>query len=100
VAESRGTDRRGGHVVKLRATQLDDHGAIHLVANEMFADNVERGIVAALPREAGPAQADCPNQVPVVIGNAFTRDLRHAGRYTEAEVTIVDGDGGFRVEFS
>jgi hypothetical protein len=91
---------QGGHIVKLRATQLDGHGTIHLVANEMFADNVERGILAALPAGAASARADCPNHVPVVIGNSFTCDLRQAGRYNRARVTIVDGDGGFRLAFS
>jgi uncharacterized protein DUF4333 len=90
----------GGHVVHLRATQLDDKGAIHLVANELFADNVERGIVAALPVTATTPRAVCPNHVPVVIGNAFTCTLTHGGRYSRARVTIVDGDGGFRLSFS
>ena len=91
---------RTGHVVKLRATQLDDHGTIHLVANEIFADNVERAILADLPRGTTSPRADCPNHVPVVIGDAFTCDLRHAGRYSKAQVTIIDGDGGFRLSFS
>jgi hypothetical protein len=34
--------------------------------------------------EASSARADCPNDVPVVIGNAFTCELRDAGRYTRA----------------
>jgi Domain of unknown function (DUF4333) len=37
---------RDGDVVKMRATQLDDKGAVHLVGSQMFADNVERGITA------------------------------------------------------
>lgn len=91
---------RTGDIIKLRATQLDDQGTIHLVANEIFADNVERAILAALPRKATSRGADCPNHVPVIIGNAFTCELRNAGRYTKAQVTIVDGDGGFRFAFS
>lgn len=91
---------RDGDVVRLRATQLDDRGTIHLVANEMFADNVQRGILAGLPRRAPSAQAVCPNHVPVVIGNAFTCRLRDAGAYTRAQVMIVDSDGGFRLRFS
>ena len=89
-----------GDVVRLRATQLDDSGTIHLVADEMFADNVQRGILASLPRSAPGAQAVCPNHVPVVIGNAFTCRLRDAGAYTRAQVMIVDSDGGFRLRFS
>lgn len=91
---------RDGDVVRLRATQLDERGTIHLVANEMFADNVQRGILASLPRNAPDAQAACPNHVPVVIGNAFTCRLRGAGAFTHAQVTIVDSDGGFRLRFS
>jgi hypothetical protein len=91
---------RNGRVVKLRATQLDDHRTIHLVANEIFADNVERGIMANLPSGGSSARAECPNYEPVVIGAAFTCSLRDAGRYRQARVTIVDGDGGFRLRFS
>ena len=91
---------RNGDVVRLRATQLDDSGTIHLVADEMFADNVQRGILASLPRGAPGAQAVCPNHVPVVIGAAFTCRVRDAGAYTRARVMIVDADGGFRVRFS
>ena len=91
---------RDGRVVRLRATQLDGKGTIHLVANEIFADNVERGIVANLPAGDTAARALCPNYVPVVIGNAFTCTVSHAGGVTRARVTIVDGDGGFRVSFS
>jgi hypothetical protein len=91
---------RDGTVVKLRATQLDDKGTIHLVANEIFADNVERGILASLPSADASAKAVCPDHVPVVIGKAFTCTLTHAGRYIRARVTIVDGDGGFRLSFS
>jgi hypothetical protein len=90
---------RNGRIVRLRATQLDGHGTIHLVANEIFADNVERGIMASLPPGQSSARADCPNYVPVVIGTAFTCSLRDAGRYRRARVTIVDGDGGFRLHF-
>jgi hypothetical protein len=91
---------RDGDVVKMRATQLDDKGTVHLVGSQMFADNVERGITANLPPGAASAQAACPNQVPVVIGNAFTCTLTHAGRHTRARVTIIDGDGGYRLTFS
>jgi hypothetical protein len=91
---------RDGDVVRVRATELDDRGTVHLVANEMFADNVQRGILANLPRSASGAQAVCPNHVPVVIGSAFSCRLRGAGALTRAEVTIVDADGGFRLTFS
>jgi hypothetical protein len=91
---------RDGDVVRVRATQVDSKGTVHLVASQMFADNVERGILANLPASIDAARADCPNHVPVVIGNAFTCSLRDAGRYTRARVTIVDGDGGFRLAFS
>jgi uncharacterized protein DUF4333 len=91
---------RDGRVVRLRATQLDDKGSIHLVANEIFADNVERAVVASVPGTHASAQAVCPNFEPVVIGNAFTCRLARAGPYTRARVTIVDGDGGFRLGFS
>lgn len=91
---------RDGRVVRLRATQLDDKGSIHLVANEIFADNVERGVLSSLPGAHTSAQAVCPNFEPVVIGNAFTCRLTHAGPYTRARITIVDGDGGFRLSFS
>lgn len=90
---------RNGDIVRLRATQLDASGTIHLVANEMFADNVQRGILASLPRGAQGAQAVCPNHVPVVIGNAFTCRLRGAGAYSRAQVMIVDSDGGFACAF-
>jgi hypothetical protein len=66
----------------------------------MFADNVQRGILASLPRDVSGARAACPNYVPVVIGNAFTCRLRGAGAFTRARVTIVDSDGGFRLSFS
>jgi Domain of unknown function (DUF4333) len=91
---------RDGHVVALRATQLDSKGTINLIANEMFADNVEHGIVSSLPVTATAPHAACPNHVPVVIGHAFTCTLTGAGRYTHARVTIVNGDGGFRLTFS
>jgi hypothetical protein len=91
---------RDGDVVRVRATQLDDRGTIHLVANEMFADNVQRGILANLPSGAAGAQAVCPNHVPVVIGAGFTCRLTDAGALTRAKVTIVDSDGGFRLRFS
>jgi hypothetical protein len=86
---------RNGRVVKLRATQLDAQEDTHLVANEIFADNVERGIMASLPSGASGASAACPNYVPVVVGAAFTCRLHQGARYSRAQVTIVDGDGGF-----
>jgi hypothetical protein len=90
---------RDGHVVALRATQLDGKGTINLISSEMFADNVEHGIVSSLPVTATAPRAACPNHVPVVIGKAFTCTLTGAGRYTRARVTIVNGDGGFRLAF-
>ena len=54
---------RDGHVVALRATQLDSKGTINLIANEMFADNVEHGIVSSCrsrrPRRMRPARTTC-----------------------------------------
>jgi len=91
---------RNGHVVALRATQLDDKGTINLIANEMFADNVEHGIESSLPVTASAPRAVCPNYVPVVIGDAFTCTLTGAGRYSQARVTIVNGNGAFRLSFS
>jgi hypothetical protein len=91
---------RDGHVVAVRATELDSKGTINLIANEMFADNVEHGIAQSLPVTATTPHVVCPNHVPVVIGNAFTCTLTGAGRYTRARVTIVDGNGGFRLAFS
>jgi hypothetical protein len=91
---------RNGDLIRVRATQLDNSGTVHLVANEMFADNVQRGILANLPSSTSGAQARCPNYVPVVIGNAFTCRLHDAGALTRARVTIVDSDGGFRLSFS
>jgi hypothetical protein len=86
--------------VALRATQLDNKGTINLIAGEIFADNVERGVAQSLPVTATAPHVACPNHVPVVIGNAFTCTLTGAGRYTRARVTIVNGDGGFRLTFS
>ena len=91
---------RNGQVVALRATQLDNKGTINLIADQMFADNVEHGIVSSLPVTASTPRAACPNHVPVVIGNAFTCTLTGAGRYTRARVTIVNGNGAFRLSFS
>jgi hypothetical protein len=91
---------RDGRHITMRATQLDDKGSIHLVANEIFADNVERGVLASVPGNHAFARAVCPNFEPVVIGNAFNCRLTHAGPYTQARVTIVDGDGGFRLSIS
>ncbi len=58
------------------------------------------GIVASLPADDASAHAVCPNFEPVMIRNAFTCTLTDAGPYTRARVTIVDGDGGFRLSFS
>ena len=77
-----------------------DLGTIHLVANEMFADNVERAIRAAVPRETGSARGGMSQPCPSHHRRHFTCDLRHARPYTKAEVTIVDGDGGSRLALS
>lgn len=91
---------RGGHVVGLRATQLDDKGAVHLVANEMFADNVERSIGLTLGERGVRATAVCPERVPVVLGKVFGCSVRDAnGDHGRVVVTIVDSDGGFKLGF-
>lgn len=91
---------RGGHVVGLRATQLNDKGAVHLVANEMFADNVERSVVLALGGRGVRATAVCPEHIPVVLGRMFDCSVRDAsGHHGHVAVTIVDSDGGFRLNF-
>jgi hypothetical protein len=90
----------GGHVVGLRATQLDDKGTVHLVASEMFADNVERSVVVALGERGVRATAVCPEHVPVVLGRMFDCSVRAAnGHRSRVAVTIVDSDGGFRLNF-
>lgn len=92
---------RGGHVVRMRATQLDDKGTVHLVADEMFADNVERGIMTTLARRGIPSSAVCPERVPVVIGHRFDcKVVENATHRASANVTIVDSDGGFTLRFS
>ena len=53
-----------------------------------------------MPGAAAGARVTCPNHVPVVIGNSFSCTLAHAGSATRARITIVDGDGGFRMSFS
>jgi Domain of unknown function (DUF4333) len=91
---------RGGRVVRMKATQLDDKGTVHLVASEMLADNVEHGIVVTLAQRGKRVSAVCPQHVPVVVGKTFSCTVRNgAGRKTTADVTIVDSDGGFRVRF-
>lgn len=92
---------RGGHVIRMRATQLDDNGTVHLVADEMFADNVERGIMATLAAQGIPSSAVCPEQIPVVIGHRFACKLvENATRHTSATVTIVNSDGAFTMRIS
>lgn len=92
---------RGGHKVGVRATALDEKGAFHIVASEMLADNVERGIVGMLAARNIKARAACPEHVKVVIGRTFGCSVTDAGgRHLTAAVTIVDADGGFRVGLS
>ena len=78
----------------------DDRGTIHLVGSLIFADNVERAVKANMPGAAAGGRVTCPNHLPVVIGNSFSCMLAHAGSATRARITIVDGDGGFRMSFS
>lgn len=89
---------RNGEVDQMRATQTDGNGTIHLVGSLIFADNVERAVTANV--SGGGARVTCPNHVPVVIGNSFSCTLTHAGSYSRARITIVDGDGGIRMSFS
>jgi hypothetical protein len=49
---------------------------------------------------AAGARVTRPNHVPVVIGHTFTCRVADPGNDTEAHITIVDGDGGFRMNFS
>lgn len=91
---------RGGHVVRMRATQLDGRGTVHLVASEMLADNVEHGIVVSLAQRGQRVRAVCPQHVTVVIGKTFNCTvIDGAGHRTAAAVTIIDSDGGFRLRF-
>lgn len=91
---------RGGRVVRMQATQLDDKGTVHLVASEMLADNVEHGIVVTLAQRGKRVRAVCTQHVPVVVGKTFNCTVvNRAGRKTTAAVTIVDSDGGFRLRF-
>lgn len=90
----------GGRKVNVRATQLDAKGTVHVVIGEMFADNVERGIVATLAQRGITATAVCPEHVLVVVGKRFDCTVSSsADRYRRAVVSIVDSDGGFRVRF-
>jgi hypothetical protein len=92
---------RGGHVIQMRATQLDDKGTVHLVADEMFADNVERGIMTSLAQRGIPSRAICPEHVPLVIGHRFDcKVVEKSSHHGSANVTIVDADGGFTLRFS
>jgi hypothetical protein len=89
----------GGHTVAVRNTQLDNKGTVHMVINEMFADNVANAIVAKLTGP-GTAIAACPEHVPVVIGRQFRCGVTYrSGRHSSVIVTIVDADGGFRMRF-
>jgi hypothetical protein len=91
-----------GHVVQLTATQLDDRGTVNLVADEMFADNVERGIVDALARQGvSGVFAVCPEHVRVVIGRIFrcTATYVAAGRRSTVAVRILSRDGSFGLRF-
>lgn len=89
-----------GEVDHLRVTQTDGHGDVDIVGNLIFADNVERAVAGNLPGTPSGAKVVCPNRVPVVIGHTFTCQVSGAGATTKALITIVDGDGGFRMSFS
>jgi hypothetical protein len=90
-----------GHKVGVRATSLDGRRAFRIIASEMLADNVERGIVGTLAERSVKARALCPEHVKVVIGRTFDCSVTDAaGRHLTAAVTILDADGGFRVGFS
>ncbi len=92
---------RDGHVVRMRAIQVDGKGSVRLIANEMFADNVERGIVATLAQHGINAGAVCPEHVPVVIGSRFDcRVVEKAGRQGAARITILNSNGAFTVHVS
>ena len=92
---------RGGHAVRMRAAQLDDKGTVHLVADEMFADNVERGIMATLAQQGIPSSAVCPEHIPVVTGHQFTCKLvENATHHASAMVTILNPDGAFTMHVS
>jgi hypothetical protein len=89
-----------GHTVAVRNTQLDNKGTVHIVISEMFADNVEHGIVVTLGQRGTSATALCPERIPVVIGKQFYCTVTDSfGRHSRALVTIVDADGGFRLRF-
>ncbi len=90
-----------GHTVRMRAIQVDDKGSVRLIANEMFADNVERGVVASLAQQGINAGAVCPEHVPVVIGSRFhCRVVETAGRQAAARITILNSNGAFTVHIS
>jgi hypothetical protein len=89
---------RGGHIMQVRATELDGKGTYHLVGSVMFADNLEHGIVTILASRDPGATAHCPAYVPVRIGRTFdcaVTDPRR--RHLTAVVTILDHDGGYGV---
>lgn len=62
---------RGGRVVRMKATQLDGKGTVHLVASEMLPDNVEHGIVVTLAQRGKQVRAVCPEHVTIVVGKTF-----------------------------
>jgi hypothetical protein len=94
-----GVTIRGGHKLRMRATELDNHGSYHLVASEMLADNVEHGIVTTRASRDPGAIAHCPAHVPVLVGRSFDCGVTdHQGRHLTAVVAIGDRDGGFVVD--
>ncbi len=74
---------RYGQTISLRATQLDDRGRSIWSPTRCSPTTWSAAFGPPCP-EASSARADCPNHGPVVIGNAFTCELRDAGRYTRA----------------
>jgi Domain of unknown function (DUF4333) len=91
---------RGGHRLTVTATALDGLGALRIIASEMLADNVERGIVQTLAQRGAKASATCPEHVRVVVGRMFGCRVAYArGHHATATVTIVNADGGFRLSF-
>jgi Domain of unknown function (DUF4333) len=91
---------RAGHRLTVTATALDGLGAFRVIASEMLADNVERGIVETLAQRGVKASATCPEHIRVVVGRMFGCRVSYArGDHATATVTIVDADGGFRLSF-
>lgn len=68
---------RGGRVVRMKATQLDDKGTVHLVASEMLADNVEHGIVVSLARRG---------QHLIAVASRRLLDVAEQGFHTAADL--------------